>query len=102
MWIHGVDDLTNPFSSEKVAIDRAMAKAHCASGYDFDTAKLQNFPIGGGNPDTTCQRIDGCDTLYPLVVCPLPGPDRYSHDNVVNPGWSVFLKLFQNGLLLTQ
>jgi hypothetical protein len=101
MWVHDVANTTTPFSSELVAIERAMALAQCESG-SYDTAVLQNFPIGGGNSDDTCQRISRCDPRYPLVVCALPGASRGSHDNVVVPGWSTFIKLFEAPPLLTQ
>jgi hypothetical protein len=100
MWVHELNDTTNPFAGVKVAIDRAMALADCASGHDFDTAQLEKFPIGGGQPDDTCQHIVGCDPLYPLVVCPLLRTSRV-HDSVVNPGWSTFIKTLETAPLLT-
>jgi hypothetical protein len=33
----------------------------------------------------------GCPAAYPLVVCPLPGNQHASHDNVVNPGFAQFI-----------
>lgn len=100
MWVHEVNDTTAPFSGSKVAINRAMATAHCTSD-SFDTAQLQNFPIGFGNADDTCKRVVECDPLYPLVVCPLAGNGKSSHDSVVNPGWSTFIKMFEVAPLLT-
>ncbi len=100
MWVHEVTDTAAPFSGAKIAIDRAMSTAHCTSA-SFDTAELVNFPIGGGKPDDTCKRVVDCDPLYPLVVCPLPGNGRSGHDDVVNPGWSTFIKMFEVAPLLT-
>jgi polyhydroxybutyrate depolymerase len=102
MWVHQVLDGTTPFSNALVAIERAMSLAQCASGHDFQTAPMVNFPIGGNNPDDTCRRITGCDPLYPLVVCPLPGANRGGNDNVVNPGWPIFVKLFEAPPLLAE
>jgi len=39
--------------------------------------------------------------LYPLVVCPLNGNGHGSHDDVVNPAVSYFLKSFNMPPLLT-
>jgi hypothetical protein len=100
-WVHDLPNQTTPFSSDQVAIDRAMSLAQCKSGHDFQTARLVSFPIGGGVADDVCQRIADCDPLYPLVVCALPGVSRGSNDNVVNPGWSVFVKLFDTAPLVT-
>ena len=73
----------------------------CTLGTGYDDATFDNFPIGGGNPDTTCQKIRGCPDLTPLIVCLLPGTTRSMNDNVVNPGWSTFITLFENPPLLT-
>jgi poly(3-hydroxybutyrate) depolymerase len=96
MWIHEINDATNPFTGTKVAIKRAMAVNGCTIGTDYDTATFDNFPIGGGNPDTTCKLIKGCPATYPLVVCALPGNAHGSHDNVANPGFSKFISAFSS------
>jgi hypothetical protein len=100
MWVQEVMDQTHPFDNVKAAVTRAMSVNHCdMAGYD--SAVFQDFPIGGGNPDNTCRKITGCDPLYPLVVCALPGNGKGSHDNVVNPGFTTFIKLFEQPPLLT-
>jgi poly(3-hydroxybutyrate) depolymerase len=91
MWVHETGDLTTPFSGNKVAIDRAMKVNGCNIGTSYDTAQFQNYPIGGGNADSTCQKIKGCPDLYPLVVCALPGNQHGSHSAVVNPGFATFV-----------
>jgi poly(3-hydroxybutyrate) depolymerase len=102
MWIHEINDGTNPFSGNKVAIARAMSHNSCTIGSNFDNTMFDDFPIGGGQADNVCKKIRGCDPLYPLVVCPLPGNGHGSHDNVVNPGASTYLKMFSAGEFLTQ
>jgi hypothetical protein len=102
IWVHQVNNLTTPFTSAKVAIERAMSLNQCANGNAFDTAPAASFPIGGGRPDDTCKRISGCDPLYPIVVCPLPGNRQSGNDETVNPAWSTFIKLFQTAPFLTQ
>ena len=101
MWIHEIGDTTNPFTGNKVAIARAMKVNGCTIGTGYDDTMFTNFPIGGGNPDTTCKKIMGCPDLYPLVVCALPGNAHGSHDNVANPGFSTFITSFLNPPLLT-
>jgi len=101
MWIHEVGDTTNPFAGNKVAIARAMQVNGCTIGSNYDNAMFDDFPIGGGNPANTCKKIRGCPELYPLVVCALPGTAHGSHDNVANPGFSTFVKLFSAAPLLT-
>jgi hypothetical protein len=74
MWVHEVGDSVNPFAGTKTAVTRAMAVTGCTIGTDYDTASLVDYPIGGGNPATTCQQIDGCPADHPPVVCALPCP----------------------------
>jgi poly(3-hydroxybutyrate) depolymerase len=95
VWVHEIGDMTQPFSGNKVAINRAMTVNGC-TGTDYDIAQFDNYPIGGGNPDTTCKLIKGCPTIYPLVVCALPGSNHVGHDDVVNPGASIYLTSFLN------
>jgi hypothetical protein len=101
IWVHETGDTTNPFTGNKFAIARAMQVNGCTIGTNYDNTMFDNFPIGGGNPDNTCRKIRGCPDLYPLVVCPLAGNGHGSHDNVVNPGYSTFIKLFSSGPFLT-
>ena len=63
----------------------------CSIGTTYATAQFDNYPIGGGNPDSTCKKIKGCPADYPLVVCALPLNDHGSHDAVVNPGFATFV-----------
>lgn len=95
MWIHQVDSVTTPFAGAKVAIERSMALNACANGTSYDSAPSELFPIGGGKPDDTCQRISGCNPLFPIVVCPLPGPAQTINEDVMQPGWATFIKMFQ-------
>jgi poly(3-hydroxybutyrate) depolymerase len=95
MWVHETGDAENPFSGAKAAINRAMTVNGC-SGNNYDTAQFLDYPIGGGNPNNICKQIKGCPTLYPLVVCELPGNGHGSHDNIVNPGGSTYLTKFLN------
>lgn len=101
MWVHEINDNTNPFSGNKVAIQRAMSRNSCTMGTNFDNATLAPFDIPGVAANT-CKRIQGCDPLYPLVVCDLPGNGHGSHDNIVNPGASTYIKLFSAGALKTE
>jgi poly(3-hydroxybutyrate) depolymerase len=94
IWVHEVGDSTNPFSGNIVAINRAMEVNGC-TGSDYNTASFQNYPIGGGQADTTCRRILGCPADYPLVVCALAGNGHGSHPEVVDPGfYTLFESLF--------
>jgi hypothetical protein len=101
MWVHNIGDPVKPWASTKLAIARAMRVNGCTLGTGYDDATLDNFPIGGGNPDTTCQRIAGCPDVAPLVVCLLPGNYHSGNDSVVNPGRPTFINLFENNPLLT-
>ena len=95
MWVHEINDPVNLFSGAKVAINRAMTVNGC-TGTNYDTAQFDDYPIGGGNLDTTCKLIKGCPAIYPLVVCALPGNAHASHDLVVNAGASTYLTKFLN------
>jgi predicted esterase len=101
MWVHSINDSSNPFQETKDAIARAMKVDGCTIGTGYDDAQFDNFPIGGGNADTTCQRIKGCPDLTPLVVCPISYVGQASHDNIVNPGFPTFVTLFSMPPLLT-
>ncbi len=96
MWVHEINDPTHPFAETKEAISRAMQVNGCTLGTDYDTATLNDYPIGGGIPDDTCKKIEGCPDSHPLVVCPLPGSGKGSNDYVVNPGFAVFLGKFSS------
>jgi poly(3-hydroxybutyrate) depolymerase len=106
IWVHEVNDMENPFSGNKYAIDRAMTVNGCmgSTSYDDAVAKgmVQNFPIGGGKPDDTCKLIKGCPEIHPLVVCALPGNQHAPHNDTVEPGFATYLKLFNQGAFLTQ
>jgi hypothetical protein len=101
-WSHEVGDTTNPFTGNIVAMNRALTVNGCMpAGVTYQTATFDPFPITPTD-STSCKRYKGCPDLYPLVVCPLPGNSHASHDNIVDPGWPAFLKLFSSGALLTQ
>jgi hypothetical protein len=101
MWIHNTGDTAMPFARAKVAIARAMKADGCIIGTGFDDAQFDDFPIGGGNPATTCKKIKGCPDLSPLVVCPFLSNQSNTHPAVANPGFSTFIKLFETAPLLT-
>lgn len=105
MWVHEVGDTENPFSGNKYAISRAMTVNGCqgATSYDDAVTKglIENFPIGTGAADT-CKLIKGCPEIYPLVVCALPGNAHQPHNNVAEPGFATFLKLFNQGNFIKQ
>ena len=94
MWIWEVGDLGDAFSSDKFAVARAMKVNGCTTT-DYDAAfyqhMVEDFPIGGGNLDTTCKRILGCAPQFPVVVCALPGAPQGSHNEVANPGFATFI-----------
>jgi hypothetical protein len=100
IWVF--DTMIGDLPFYKVPIARAMKVNGCTIGTGYDDASFDNFPIGGGNPDTTCQKIKGCPDLYPLVVCVLPVNAVSSNASVVNPGWSMYVKLFENSPLLSR
>lgn len=95
MWIHEVGDPTNPFSGNLVAINRALVVNGCSSK-TYETTPFESYPIGGGNPDSTCKRAQGCPDAYPVVVCALDGNAHAPHDNVVNPAASTYLSQLFN------
>lgn len=99
MWVHEINDGTNPFSGNIVAIDRAMKVNKCAQ-QNYATAQFDPFPLAGGS-GSACKRIKNCDPLYPLVVCALPGDQHGSHTEIVHPGWPTFMGLFNVAPLLT-
>jgi poly(3-hydroxybutyrate) depolymerase len=94
MWVHETGDTENPFAGAKFAITRAMKVNKCTGSISYDDAvtkgNLADYPIGGGNPNTTCKQILGCPADYPLVVCAIPGTQHAPHNNVVEPGAGVF------------
>jgi poly(3-hydroxybutyrate) depolymerase len=100
MWAGETMDPENPFTGNEFAITRAMTVNHCTQT-NFNAAIYANFPIGGGNADNVCKQIQNCPTLYPLVVCLIAGNQHAGHDNIVNPGFSTFLEMFQKAPFLT-
>jgi poly(3-hydroxybutyrate) depolymerase len=106
MWVHEINDSTNGFAGNKVAIDRAIKVNGCTGAMSYDAKvtanEIQDFPIGGNNPAATCKLLKGCPEIHPLVVCALPGNQHGGHDSVVNPGFATFVKQFSAGNFLTQ
>ena len=100
MWVGETMDPENSFAGNVVAINRAIKVNGCTGG-DWPTTPTANYPIGGGKPDTTCKQITGCPSLYPLVVCLIPGNQHASHTDTTNPGFVTFLKYFQKAPQLT-
>ncbi|HEX2881373.1 MAG TPA: hypothetical protein VHO25_17715 [Polyangiaceae bacterium] len=94
LWIKETGDTTHPFDGSIFAINRAMSAAGCPEFTTYDTAEFENYPIGGSYMDTTCRRILECNSLHPLVVCPLNGGGHGSHEEIVNPAASTFLQSF--------
>jgi poly(3-hydroxybutyrate) depolymerase len=102
MWVAETQDGVAPFTAVEASLARAMKVNGCTLGTGFLDAPSESFPIGAGNPDSTCKRISGCPDLTPLVVCALPGIQHTTNDAVANPGFSAFIKLLENPPLLTQ
>lgn len=92
VWVWEFNDGGQPFDTVHYAVDRAM-KVNGCSAASYDTASLVNFPIAGGNPDTTCKLIVGCPVDYPLVACRMSGTGHGGHDTIVNPAFSTFIRL---------
>jgi poly(3-hydroxybutyrate) depolymerase len=94
MWVYeaGESGQAGPYA-ERRAIARAMPLNGCTAT-TLDIAKFEAFPVNYAPSDALCQRMLDCDPLYPIVTCMLPGNGHGSHDAVVNPGFSTFLKLF--------
>lgn len=93
-FVYAIDDLGASFAGPKVAISHTMKINGCAST-SFDDAQSKNefMPYDvAGVAAGTCKRITGCLEQYPVVVCPLPGNNHGSHDDVVNAAFSTFFK----------
>ncbi len=107
-WSHEVGDLTNPFSGNIIAMDRALQVNGCtvSAGVTetYENATMANnfTPFTVGTDSTSCKRYKGCPDITPMVVCPLPGNNHADHASVVDPGWPAFLSLFSTGTLITQ
>jgi poly(3-hydroxybutyrate) depolymerase len=101
MWVGETMDMENAFSGNVVAINRAIQVNGCTGG-DWGTGPTADFPIGGGKADSTCKKLTGCPANYPLVVCLINGNQHASHDDIANPGFTTFLKLFSTPPLISQ
>ena len=102
IWVEQALDTEAPFAETEVAVARAMKVNGCTMGTGYNDATFESFPIGGVNPDATCQKIKGCPDLFPLVVCLIPGNQHAENTLVAEPGFSTFITLFENPPLLTQ
>ena len=92
VWVVEVGDQSSSFSGWKYAVSKAMQVGGCEAN-SFDAAQTTAFPVGGGALATSCKRIEGCNTLYPLIVCALPGNGHGAHDETVNPAAATFLDM---------
>jgi hypothetical protein len=93
MWIQDQDQ---PSQSPiyPVAFERAMSVNGCP-GTNLDDATLEDYPIGGGNPDDTCKKVVGCPQQYPLIFCMLTANQHGGgHEGVVNPGFATYFASF--------
>jgi poly(3-hydroxybutyrate) depolymerase len=105
MWVGETADPQNPFVNNEFAISRALVVNGCTMGTTFDAVfpNAVNYPIGNGRPDNVCKLIQGCPTIYPLVVCLINGNGHNSHPDTTNPGFSKFITQFITpGPFLTQ
>jgi poly(3-hydroxybutyrate) depolymerase len=98
MWIHDTTDNTTLFSGTKDAINRQLVTNGC-SNTNYDTAQFVNYPINGSIAQDTCKQIQGCPSLYPLVVCATSGQGHNTQDNLANPGFSKFFSSFSQAPL---
>jgi hypothetical protein len=100
-WSHELNDGTNPFAGDVVAMNRALVVNGCTpAGVTYQTATFDPFPISATD-GTSCKKFQGCPDLAPLVVCGLPGNGKSDHASIVVPGWATFLKVFSTPPLLT-
>lgn len=90
-WVVDLGEPVAPVNQWHVAINRAMTVNGCSES-DYELAQHAAYPIGGGRPDSTCQKVVGCPTDYPLVVCPLPGVTKTNLDEIANPAFATFLQ----------
>jgi poly(3-hydroxybutyrate) depolymerase len=105
MWVGETNDPQNAFVNNEFAISRALVVNGCTMGTTFDAVfpNAVNYPIGNGRPDNVCKLIQGCPTIYPLVVCLINGNGHNSHPDTTNPGFSKFITQFITpGPFLTQ
>jgi poly(3-hydroxybutyrate) depolymerase len=102
IWMYAALDpaVVGPAS---VAISRAATVNGCQVGGVGSTlhgCTVEDFPIGGGNADSTCVRLLGCAAPVPVVVCSLPLGNQSGHDAVAVPGFSTLIRLFEKAPLL--
>jgi poly(3-hydroxybutyrate) depolymerase len=93
LWVAETGDQENLFSGTTFAVSRAMGVNGCTAT-SYATATFQNFPIGGGQGNGVCQQIQGCNPLYPLVVCALNDANHGSNDMTAEPAFSTFISMF--------
>lgn len=92
LWVLETGDSSSSFSTPKYAVSKAMQAAGCTAN-SYDVAQTVAFPVGDGTLATSCKRVDGCGTLFPLIVCALPGNSHGSHAEVVNPAAAAFIDM---------
>jgi hypothetical protein len=91
MWVGSKMDPVQPFENMARAINRAMKVNGCWPAMTYETATLVDFPIASVDAGL-CKRVLGCPAVYPIVVCDLPFYSRSSQDQIVNPGFTAFLR----------
>ena len=79
-----------PRQSLMVSEARAVLKLNPEPAYRVALNQLDDFPIGGGNPDATCKKLRNCPPQSPLVVCAIAGNSHGSHDAIANPAFASF------------
>jgi hypothetical protein len=92
-WSYAIDQVGGS-SGNVFAMNRALGVNGCTpTGVTYSAAMFDPFPISATD-STSCKKFKGCADRFPLVVCSLPGTSHGANDNVVDPGWCSFLKLF--------
>jgi hypothetical protein len=89
-----------PFTGDLAAIARAIVVDKCDSTAAYDLTTAPDFPIGGGNLSGTCKLLKGCAALFPMVSCRLSNTSHGTNPEIVNPGFSTFIRFFEKAPLL--
>lgn len=95
LWLHDVNDLTNPLSDAAAALDLALQANGCTGSHEAGP-KEPWAPAGLiSGLNSSCQRYTGCpaDVLdnYPLVFCTSVGQTRSDHSAGFIPAFDHFV-----------
>jgi hypothetical protein len=91
MWIHDLNDPSNPYSGSVLGRDRVLAKNGCAGGSSGPTVPWGDTSL----LSDVCVQYTACPKEYPVVFCTTQGKGHTDQVTRAVPGFRQFFDLME-------